>query len=247
MNSSRVLLFILCSFLLLIGYSLTAERSLLKINEIVVEPMPANADLLKQEFAKVKPDIEMRLKKLKGEFLWEVRIKEVMRELYQDTRIGEVHLMRKLPNILYVRVLPRQSMVLILDDAGDLVPVAPDASLLPALKPSEAPDAPILRGKEFIEDEELRKKAVQMVKEIPEKGVFSREAISEIRHSKKEGFWVSLIQSGVRVKIGEDQVAEKSQRVARVLNYLEAEDLKGRVIDASLSKKVLVKLKQSSQ
>ena len=43
-------------------------------------------------------------------------------------------------------------------------------------------------------------------------------------------------------KYGEDQFEIKSSRVSQVIDYLENRDLKARVIDANLSKKVLVRL-----
>jgi hypothetical protein len=55
---------------------------------------------------------------------------------------------------------------------------------------------------------------------------------------------MTLIQPAVQVVLGEDSLNTKVERVAQVLNYLSAEQIKGRVIDASFSKKVLVRLRK---
>ncbi len=57
---------------------------------------------------------------------------------------------------------------------------------------------------------------------------------------------MTLIRTGVRVKIGEDQVALKAARVSQVVDYLDAKQFDARVIDANLSKKVLVRLRKDS-
>jgi cell division protein FtsQ len=54
-----------------------------------------------------------------------------------------------------------------------------------------------------------------------------------------------VAKSNIKIKLGEDQFAVKSARVSQVMDYLEKRDLKARVIDANLSKKVLVRLQQS--
>ena len=69
--------------------------------------------------------------------------------------------------------------------------------------------------------------------------------VSEIGYDKKEGYWIKLLNSETRVQYGEDQFEIKSARISQVIEYLESRNLKARVIDANLSKKVLVRLQQS--
>jgi cell division protein FtsQ len=239
-SSHKFFLSILLLFAIAIAYSVIADKSLLKIDQITIEAQ--DPDVVSPEFNKIKPVLEARLKEWQGQFLWDVKIEQVLKTILADVRISEAHVMRKLPNQIYIAVKARKSVLVVMNSQGDIFPIAEDASLMPAVKASEAPDVPVLRGKKFLQTNELRKLAVQMIQEIPETGVFSRQAISEISYDK-EGFWLSLINRGVRVKMGEGRISEKSDRVARVLRYLESEDLNGRVIDASLSKKVLVKLR----
>ena len=73
----------------------------------------------------------------------------------------------------------------------------------------------------------------------------SRTKLSEVSYDRRDGYWIQLIDSNVKIKFGENDFAMKSARVSQVLEYLEKKDLKARVIDANLSKKVLVRLQQS--
>lgn len=83
-----------------------------------------------------------------------------------------------------------------------------------------------------------------MIDEIPTEGKFSQKRISEIRHDSKDGFWMTMMKTGLRVKMGEDNFALKASRVGQVIEYMENRQLEARVIDANLSKKVLVRLRK---
>ena len=96
----------------------------------------------------------------------------------------------------------------------------------------------------FEKNIEMRKKAISAVQEIPVEGKFSRKNISALHFDQKTGFWATLIESGMKVKMGEDRIALKSARVSQVLEYMESRGLEARVIDANLSKKVLVRLRK---
>jgi cell division protein FtsQ len=69
--------------------------------------------------------------------------------------------------------------------------------------------------------------------------------VSEIGYDRKEGSWIKLLNSETRVNLGEEQFEIKSARISQVIEYLEGRNLKARVIDANLSKKVLVRLQQN--
>jgi cell division protein FtsQ len=86
-----------------------------------------------------------------------------------------------------------------------------------------------------------------MTQEIPPEGSFSQKKISEIFYDKKEGFWVQMVDQGLQVKLGEGQVSLKSARVGQVLDYVKSHDIKPRLIDANLSKKVILKLEKNEK
>jgi len=99
----------------------------------------------------------------------------------------------------------------------------------------------LLQGSEFAKNQELRKKAVKVLEELPAEGLFSKRNISEMSYNSKDGFWISMMTSNMKVKLGEDQIALKSRRVSQVMDYLNKNNVNAKVIDANLSKKVLVR------
>ena len=119
-----------------------------------------------------------------------------------------------------------------------------DGNFLDTIETRQAPDVALLEGEIFLKKPELRKKAVEVLAELPEEGSFSQKSISEVRYDTKEGFWMTLIKSGIQVKIGEDKVGLKAARVSQVVDYLDSRQFEARVIDANLSKKVLVRLRK---
>jgi cell division protein FtsQ len=119
-----------------------------------------------------------------------------------------------------------------------------NGELLSAVTTQAAPDVPILVGEMMEKNLELRKRSVQILGEIPEEGSFSRKAISDLHFHPKEGFWVRLVNNKIHVNLGEDGMRMKSRRVSEVLDYINTHNFQARVIDANLSKKVLVRLRK---
>jgi hypothetical protein len=105
-------------------------------------------------------------------------------------------------------------------------------------------DLPIVRGEKLATDESSRQKLIEFINSLPSTGMLSKSNIAEISYSKDEGYTLFLINTKAEVKLGDERVSVKIARVSQVLDYLAANNLKGRVIDASFSKKVLVRLRK---
>jgi len=69
--------------------------------------------------------------------------------------------------------------------------------------------------------------------------------ISEIFYSKKEGFKIFLKGVATEVRMGDSDFGPKISRVEKVLSYLDSQNVKGRVIDARFSKKVVVRVRKA--
>jgi len=121
--------------------------------------------------------------------------------------------------------------------------VTRSGSILPVKLSKQDIDLPILRGANFHKQEPLRSKAVALLTEIPTRGLFSKQNISEIRYEDKNGFVLHLVNRNTLVKLGKENFAQKSSFIERAISYLESQRLEGRVIDARYSKKVVVKLR----
>lgn len=209
--------------------------------EVVLENPPQG----QEQFLKPNVDaLEELLAKYKGESLWNIKLKSVSAELKKQEWIENTQISRSWPATLSLRVRPYEVKLLYMAKGGKLVPIIKSGEFLDAIEAKQAPDVAILDGDVFAKKKDLRKKAVDVIEQIPAQGSFSRKTISEVRYDNKEGFWMTLIKSGTQVKIGEEQVALKAARVSRVVDYLETKQFDARVIDADLSKKVLVRLRK---
>lgn len=211
-----------------------------KIEVVLENPTPGQTQFLKP----LVENLEKDLTRYQGMSLWDIKLRPISKEMKQLDWIESSSVKRSWPTSLTVYVHPHEVKLLYLGKGGALVPIIKDGSFLNPVDVRQAPDVAILDGAAFEKAPELRKKAVDVLEEIPDSGAFSKHTISEIRYDKKEGFWMNLIKSGMQVKIGEDQVALKAARVSQVVDYLENHRFDARVIDANLSKKVLVRLRK---
>ncbi len=195
----------------------------------------------------LNPKVEKLTKELnrfKGLSLWSVSLKNLSKEVRDELWIESLNIKRSWPNTLSVIVKPHEIKLLLIAKNGVLLPIIQSGNILDPIDSQRAPDVAILDGESFLKSKELRQKAVAIMQEIPEEGSFSRHSISEVRFDSKEGFWMTMIKTGIRVKMGEEQMALKASRVSQVVDYLETHQFDARVIDANLSKKVLVRLRK---
>lgn len=195
---------------------------------------------------RLKERLEGSLRFLQGKRVWDVDLPELRASLARDEWVKDVLISRSLPNEIRVRVRPKRAVFLMLDRHGAFVPVTEENALLGSLGSSAVPDVPFLRGDIFSNDSLKREAAVKFMLSLSDRGPLSRRNVSEMTWNNEDGFVLTLVQPRVEVKLGDDRIDLKAMRVAQVLNYLSVNDLKGRVIDASFSKKVLVRLRKGS-
>jgi cell division protein FtsQ len=211
-----------------------------KVEVVLDSPLQGQEQYLKP----LVLNLESSLKKYEGVSLWNIQLKNVSNDLAQFNWIENSSIKRSWPSSLTVKLRPYEVKLLYFNHTNKLYPIIKDGNFLDAVESSQAPDVALVEGEQFAKKTELRKKAVDVIDQVPAQGSFSKKTISEIRYDGKEGFWMTLIKTGTQVKIGEDQVALKSARVSQVVDYLETRQFDARVIDANLSKKVLVRLRK---
>jgi cell division protein FtsQ len=230
----------------LIFYSLRVlnQRGFFNINDVVIvyEKTPDQKNYFDPLLEKIKLD----LNNLKGQSLLSLDFKKISQQLKSRDWIANFHISKSWPQALKITIQP-QAVKLLLVKGTQLIPVIENGSLLTAVEAHQAPDVILLNESSFSTDRELRKKAIKMTQEIPPEGSFSQKKISEIFYDKKEGFWVQMVDQGLQVKLGEGQVSLKSARVGQVLDYVKSHDIKPRLIDANLSKKVILKLEKNEK
>lgn len=195
----------------------------------------------------LKPHIEnlqKRLSQYQGVSLWDIKLKKISREISGLSWVESLNIKRNWPSSLAVHIHPQEVKLLFLAKNGNLIPIIKNGAFLAPIQSDQAPDVALIEGEDFLKKEQLRKQAVDVIEQMPDEGAFSKKTISEIRHDPKEGFWLRMIKSGIEVKMGLDQMPLKAARVSKVIDYLDSHQFEARVIDANLSKKVLVRLRK---
>jgi cell division protein FtsQ len=193
--------------------------------------------------------LDTQFQKFNGQSLWSFPLQNISEVLKQQKWIKDFRISRSWPSSLEVQIEAFEISLLLTDsqklNVGLMRPVTVEGDILPEIDSRQAPSKALLKGDIFLKNLEKRKQAIDLLKSLPADGKMGVNSLSEINYNPKEGFWISMIQSDLKVKLGEDQFAMKSARVSQVMDYLEKKNLKARVIDANLSKKVLVRLQQT--
>ncbi len=238
-------LFLISATLFLLFFTYWGFDSSLFSN-IRISVSPLKAPLDNEQFSVIKNEILADVKFLSKESLWDIDISKIVGEIKRKAWVEDVQLTRLFPNRLEIGVALKKVDVVYVDDAGIWMPVANDGSLLNKSSKSLIPDVPYLRGRRFYENKELRKRAIDFLALIPSSGNFTSSMVAEIYFEPKTGFEVLLGKTGTRVIFGQDALDLKLKRVGKVLEYLEAKEIIGRVIDARYEKKILVRMRKRS-
>lgn len=196
-------------------------------------------------FQRIKNSLDTQLKVYEGRYFWELPLKDVMNIVSRDKRVKNVSIFREFPNILRLEIEPHTPVLAYLARDGRIYPVARDATLLPPLLAHEAPDLPILRGDDLKDEPSLRELAIELWSAMPEEGNLGKKTVSEILFSRKEGFKLYVSGPAPEVKLGDQDFGPKISRVQKVLSYLDSQSIKGRVIDARFTKKVVVRVRNT--
>jgi cell division protein FtsQ len=189
-----------------------------------------------------------RLRKFHGQSLWSLPLEDVSRELAQQTWIDSFKVVRVWPDRVQLKLFAGEIAFNFVKSSrrsvSQIFPVTWQGKILEPVNAQLAPLVPFVNSREIVETSESLARTLNVLKEIPQEGMFSRNKISEMGFKKNDGYWVQLINSDILIQLGEDHIARKSRRLSQVLDYLENQEIDVRVIDANLSKKVLVRLRK---
>lgn len=243
--------FLLAFLLVLIGLGAVAtQTSLFIVNNIPVEVQIVNSgsieNILQQN---VTAQLTKSAQLYKGKRIWAVSLGKVRDIVQSEPWVNSVRISRTLPNHLNVIVEPKHAVAMLLtqkskDASPEVKALTQDGSVLKLPNQTAVLDVPIARGEGFETDPQARKELIEFIQTLPTDGSLSANSIAEINYSKNEGFTLSLIPTKSTVMLGSEKIQTKVTRVSQVLDYLTAHQLRGRTIDASFSKKVLVRLRK---
>lgn len=193
----------------------------------------------------VKPQIENKISKQIGKSLWELDIFEIEKDLENLSWVQNIVITRQFPDELHVEIEPKKIVANIMKSPSKVQPIAYDSSLLSEVEITKAPLVPILSSNAFSKSDDLRKKALDLLMELPREGAFSYDQISEVYpfrgDRKNDEFQILMKNTKALVLINTDNVPLKAARISRVIEYMDPAEMKGRVIDSNFSKKVLVR------
>lgn len=179
--------------------------------------------------------------------IWRLDLDKIAKDILKDQTILSAQVQRDLPSHLSAVIHVREVAILYQDRKGQIIPVTFDGILLEPVPIESAPDAPILRDASVVKDATRLKKIISLVDALPENGTVSRATISEIKWTESEGLKLELMRTDTGlIVLGETEIELRAKRAASVIKYLESQKQKWRVIDASFSKKVLVRLRKHS-
>ncbi len=182
------------------------------------------------------------VEKYKNLPLWKINLAKLEDELRAQNWVQGVTISRQYPSSLEVQITPKKIIANIVRSPTKMIPIAEDSQMLPITNHKNAPDVPLLIGKDFLRNQSLRESALKLLKDLPQDGSFSSKNISEMT-SRKNEFAIRIKGSSASILMNTEDVPVKAARVAKVVDYLNERDLNGRVIDTNFSKKVLVKLR----
>jgi cell division protein FtsQ len=244
-NNFRLMLgFILLPVLIFISIYSLDQKGFFQIDQIHIDTTTSSTQ--KNYIIPQVESLRARLEVFKGASLWRFPLSQVSTILQSEDWIKEYRLSRSWPSSLSIEIEPQAVAYLIqTNDSGSsttFTPVTQEGKLLKKIDSKQAPNTVIVHDNVFVQNAKIREGALKVLGSMPAQGRLHPALISEIGYDKKEGYWIRLIQSEMKINFGEEQFEIKSARVTQVLDYLENHDLKARVIDANLSKKVLVRM-----
>jgi len=262
MRLARRLIYFMAAFIFCLGALLAFfhRMGLFEVSDIPVEVTgAADASILRQSpgaGTELRERLARRMQRFDRLKIWEIDLGDVKAAILRDEWVKDVRISRAFPNEIRVWVQPKTPVLVLITTEKSterpserssrvaMVPITENGGMLKPLEVEALPDVPLLRGDLFATDAEMRRRAVGFTMNLPDRGALGRRNVSEISWSTEEGWALTLIAPKLEVKLGDERIDLKVMRVAQVVNYLSANQLKGRVIDASFSKKVLVRLRK---
>jgi len=225
-----------------LGYLIYEKApALLKLDEVsIIEWQKGQRDWL---FDDIKKSLTKQTKAMHGKYVWEVDLNQILSSIEKDKRVEKVQIQRKLPNKIEVKLLPHEPFAIYWGGSHSILPVSKDGTLLPALAKDAYYEAPILRGRVFLESHDLRKRAIEILELSQSKKFIHNRKASELLFDKKQGFILIMSPDGEELFLGEEDFDRRLFMAEKVLNYLSGQGIKGRILDLRFSKKVVVKVR----
>jgi cell division septal protein FtsQ len=196
--------------------------------------------------AHLQPELIERVELLKGTNIWSLSLSNIRTQLKQLDWVKEVEVQRRFPSQLDLQISFQELGFIFVDHKNQFFPVSLDGTVMEPVRAGILPPAPILRNKKIFSDEKLRQRLLELYRQVPEMGSLVRSNIATVDYQPTTGLAFELISEQTKVFLGEEDIVKKSLQIQKVIDYLQSQNQKARVIDASFSKKVLVRPRKRS-
>ena len=227
-----------------LGWSLRYETEFFVIKDVPVE---IEYELDQEIVLKlIKPFVEPKTKALKGINIWKANLGDLRDNIISNEWIKNVTVQRKLPNKIFMKIDLQDIVLLYSDNKNRIYPITQSGKVLSVIDRTLVPEAPITRNKKILESESDRKQLIELLNEVPNIQSLNKDNIAEVDLLPVTGLTLELINEQATVHLGLKNISTKGLQVLRVTDYLKSQKQKARVIDASFSKKVLVRLRKRS-
>jgi len=220
---------------------LLKDPNFFKVKEITydVNVPPDERLVWSDEISKV----ESALKIFYDKSIWNVSMDELKSKLAPFTHLENTQVQRVWPSTIEVKyALPSLKAIYSINEKKFKI-LTEEGRWLGPLYWSRLPSLPWLRGHWVDHKPELITKVLELLGQLPDKGVLTPAQISEIQYNDIDGFLITLLKTGQQIRFGIENFELKSLRAVQVLEYLQSKGLESRVIDLNFSKKVLVRLR----
>ena len=188
--------------------------------------------------------IQQKLVYLSGKALFSIPVEKIRSDVETEDWIVGCAVRKSFPDTIVVQIISEKVAAALVGERGLIAPVSEKGKILKVVESSEVPDVPILVGEGLRKSPVLRQSAILMFHELPAEGRMGRARIAEIGYEDQHGFWTRTMDQKAKIFLGREDFSLRAQRVSQVLQYLDQRQIEARVIDAGLSKKVLVRLRK---
>ena len=246
MKILKKIFFILIPILLavVLGHALRTEKNFFIISKTPVSVIYEGNQ--KAMVESLKPHWVEELLNLKGENIWNISLSGLQDKILRNNWVKKVELQRRFPDQISTTIHLKSIAILFVDKKNKIFAVTTSGEKLGPVEPTLVPVVPVLYNSQIAQDSKLLHKLVLMLKEVPDFGDLKTENIASVDFKPMTGLQLNLINDKVTVYLGEKNISTKGLQVLRVADYLRTQNQKARVIDASFTKKVLVRLRKDS-
>lgn len=189
--------------------------------------------------------LQEQLRSQVGKALFQIDLDEIQKKIAKEDWVVNSAIRKSWPDTVVIQLLADKVVLSIVMPKGKIAPVSERGIILKPVESNIMPDVPMLVGEGMKKSLPLRQSAVLMLQDLPMDGRLGKSQIAEIGFEDHHGFWARTLDRDAQIFLGREEFHMRANRVEQVMNYLDQRQIEARVIDAGLTKKVLVRLRKA--